>query len=275
MNLVAGAVAVLLVSATAAAPATPVRGDDEAPPASIRITVKNWGADVDLAGPDTAYALAGGHAAATHVRVDITPPSSGMHGYYGRLTAPDAPGGELKLYCGIEYMRVDSVQRCGFDVPMSAGINRLRFDLQSASWRGIVSADGTVTAGRLGQVAVLEAALPYRNWALMPAQHPLTIRGENTSAVRYRIMNTGDLPFRVRDSCQPDSTVWPYQQLLCPVRAPGPVYALAGNYAVPAVLEDPTGAVTAVTVEGRLRATGLATVVPASARPPRGEGLHR
>jgi hypothetical protein len=274
MSPLAGAVALLLVSGVAAAPvdgSAALAGGA----ASIRMTILNWGEDVDLAGPGAAYAVAGADAPATHVRVDITPPSSGLHGYYGRLTAPDAAGGEVKLYCGVEYMRVDSVQRCAFDVPMSAGVNRLIFDLQSASFDGIVREEGTVVGGRVGQVSVLEAALPYRNWALVPALDVLTIRGENTSALRYRIMNTGDLPFRAPRSCQPDGTVWPYQQLLCPVRTPGPVYALAGDYAVPVQLQDPSGAVTSVTIAGHLRAAGIGSVVPARDHPPRAVGVPR
>ncbi|MGN6503557.1 MAG: hypothetical protein ACTHKX_11755 [Pseudolysinimonas sp.] len=268
----AGAVALLLVSGLAAAPGA-AAGEPPGDDASIRMTVVNWGQEVDLAGPDPAYAVAGADAPTTHVRVDITPPSSGLHGYYGRLTAPDAAGGEVKLYCGIEYMRVDSVQRCAFDVPMSAGPNRLIFDLQSASFDGIVSQEGTVIGGRVGQVAVLEAALPYRNWALVPPRDDLTIRGENTTALRYRIMNTGDLPFRAPDSCQPGGTVWPYQQLLCPLRTAGPVYALAGDYAVPVSLEDPSGAVTVLSIEGHLRADGVTSVVPARDRPLRAVGV--
>lgn len=269
----AGAVALLLVSGVAAAPAV---GPDEPSITgpSIRMTILNWGEEVDLAGPGAAYAVAGADAPTTHVRVDITPPSSGLHGYYGRLTAPDAAGGEVKLYCGVEYMRVDSVQRCAFDVPMSAGVNRLIFDLQSASIDGIVRQEGTIVGGHVGQVSVLEAALPYRNWALVPPADVLTIRGENTSALRYRIMNTGDLPFRAPDSCQPGGTVWPYQQLLCPLRASGPVYALAGDYAVPVSLQDPSGAVTPVTIEGHLRADRVGSVVPAQDRLPRAIGQH-
>ena len=258
MTVVAGAIALLLVSGTPIAPATVTPFGSEA---TIEMSIVNWGQDVDLAGPVTAYAHLGANGPATHIKVDITPPSSGMHGYYGRLTAPDAFGGELKLYCGNEYMRVDSVQRCFFDVPMSGGINRIRFDLQSASWKGIITQEGTVTGGRVGQVAVLEAALPYRNWAYVPPDDILSIRGEQTSSLRYRIMNTGDLPFRVPDSCQPDGTVWPYQQLLCEVSGQRPVYSLAGDYAIPIELEDPVGGGASFTIDGHLRAKGVDSVV--------------
>lgn len=276
MTLGAGAIALLLAGSTVIAPApaphTWQPGEDGGP--VIQMSIVNWGEDVDLSGGVMAYAHLGGNGPMTHIKVNITPPSSGMHGYYGRLTAPDAFGGEVKLYCGNEYMRVDSVQRCFFDVPMSSGLNHLRFDLQSASWRGIVTETGLVTGGRVGQVAVLEAALPYKNWALVPTDDVLAIRGENTSALRYRIMNTGDLPFKVPDSCQPGGTVWPYQQLLCQVRGDRPVYALAGDYSIPVTLIDPTGAETAFTIDGHLRAKGIDAVAPAAPEPGRAAG-HR
>lgn len=264
MNL-AGAIAVLLVGSTAVAPGSGVPRDwvpGEHGGPRIEMSIVNWGHDVDLAGSDTAWAHLGANGPATHVKVVITPPSSGMHGYFGRLTAPDAFGGELRLYCGIEYMRVDSVQRCYFDVPMSSGVNHLTFDLQSASWRGLVTQQGTVTAGRVGQVSVLEAALPYRNWAYVPPQGELSLRGELTSSLRYRIMNTGQLPFRVPESCQPDGTVWQYQQLLCPVTGDRPIYSLAGDYAVPIVLEDPVGGGASYTIDGHLRVKGVNSVRP-------------
>lgn len=246
MNLIAGVVAVALA---AGVPAW-VPGEGGGP--RITMMVENWGEWTDISTPAQVYAHLGANGPTTHVRVAIHPPSSGMHGFYGRLTAPDAFGGELKLYCGEEYRRIDSKVYCEFEVPMSSGINRLTFDLQSASWDGIVSAQGTVYGGRLGQVSVLEASLPYDNWALVPARGELRLRGEQTSSLRYRIMNTGDLPFKVPDSCQPDGTVWPYQQLLCTVRSPRPVYALAGEYSLPIDLVDPVGGGASFTIDGTL-----------------------
>jgi hypothetical protein len=246
VNLLAGVLsAALLVGGAAWVP-----GESGGP--EIRLSVVNWGQDADLSTPVQAYAHLGATGAMTQVKVRITPPSSGMHGYVGRLTAPDAFGGELKLYCGDEYRRIDLVIYCRFDVPMSSGINHLRFDLQSPSWEGMVSKEGTVYGGRLGQVSVIEAALPYGNWALVPARSELALRGEQISSLRYRIMNTGDLPFKVPDSCQPGGTVWPYQQLLCTVRGPRPVYALAGEYALPVELADPAGGGASFTLHGIL-----------------------
>ena len=231
----------------------------------VTMTVVNWGEQVDISTPVQAWAHLGANGPLTHVKVRIEPPSSGMHGFYGRLTAPDAFGTPLKLYCGEEYRRIDSVTYCEFDVPMSSGINRLTFDLQSASWQGIVSTEGAVFGGSVGQVSVLEASLPYGNWALVPRDGELALRGEQTSALRYRIMNTGTLPFRVPDSCQPNGTVWPYQQLLCSVRGPWPVYALAGEYAVPIELVDPVGGGASFTIDGALIAKSL-HVTPNRAR---------
>jgi hypothetical protein len=276
MNLLAGAVAALLLGSTAAAPAPEPRAwvPGEHGSASIRMSIVNWGQDVDLSGTAAAYAHLGANGPSTKVRVDITPPSSGMHGFYGRLTAPDAFGGELVLYCGDEYRRIDSVQRCFFEVPMTRGINHLTFDLQSASWKGIISEEGVVHGASVGMSAVLEAALPYGNWAKVPADDALALRGEQTSELRYRIQNTGDMPFRAPGSCLPDGTVWQYQQLVCTVRSLRPVYALAGDYAVPIVLADPVGGGASFSIEGHLVARNATSVRPNAASTPRLSGSH-
>jgi len=272
----AGLISVLLVAGAGGGPVSPVeRASTADAPAGpvIHLSVVNWGDDVDLSSDIEAWAHLGANGPTTRVKVRIQPPSSGMHGYYGRLTAPDAFGGEQKLYCGEEYRRIDSVTYCFFDVPMSRGVNHLRFDLQSASWKGIVSQEGTVTGGQVGQVSVLEARLPYDNWALVPTDEPLRLRGEQTSALRYRIMNTGDLPFRVPDSCGPSGTVRPYQQLVCAVRSPRPVFALAGDYAIPIELKDPFGGGAAFTIDGTLEVKNI-EVRPNAARPERSTGTH-
>ncbi|MEO8094569.1 MAG: hypothetical protein ABI632_06515 [Pseudolysinimonas sp.] len=274
-GVVAGAIALLLMGSTGIAPAPRPHawepGDPGGP--TIRMTVVNWGEDVDIAGVNAVYAHLGVNGPMTHIKVEINPPSSGMHGFYGRLTAPEAFGGEVKLYCGDEYRRIDLLQRCFFDVPMSRGVNHIDFDLQSASWTGIVSAHGVVLGASLGNVSVLEANLPYGNWALVPPDGSLKMRGEQNSALRYRIMNTGDMPFRVPDSCEPDGIVWPYQQLLCMVRGERPVYALAGDYALPITLEDPVGGGASFTIDGHFEVKGI-DVRPNSPGPARLSGTH-
>jgi hypothetical protein len=217
------------------------------------MTIENWGVDTDLSTSAAAFAHLGANGPTTHVTVTIAPPDGGMHGYYGRLTAPDAFGARLVLYCGDEYRRIESTVQCDFDVPMSSGVNHLTFDLQSASWEGIVSKEGRVIGGKVGRVSVLEAALPDR-WTVIPSTGTLTLRGEQTSELRYRILNTGTLPFRVPDSCQPGGTVWPNQQLLCQVRGPRPTFALEGDYSVPIELVDPVGGGASFTIDGSVTA---------------------
>ena len=266
----------ILLSSTTAAPAPDpggwLPGEHGGP--SIEMTVENWGEQLDIAAANGVYAHLGANGPTTEVTVDITPPATGMHGYYGRLTAPDAFGGELLLYCGDEFHRIESVQRCTFDVPMTRGVNRLTFDLQSASWEGIVSESGVVIGASVGMTPVLEAALPDGNWAAVPAGEELVLRGEQTSALRYRIQNTGDMPFRAPESCLPDGIVWPYQQLVCTVRGPRPVYALAGDYAVPMVLEDPVGGGASFRIEGQLSAEGVSIRPNVAAGTDRSSGSH-
>jgi hypothetical protein len=219
----------------------------------IRITVENWGTERDVSAPGSAvYAHPAAGGTTTRVTVTVTPDPGGLHGFYGRLTAPEAWGGEFRGYCGDEFHRIESPVICGFDVPMSGGLNHLIFDLQSASFAGIRTQTGVVRAGALDMVPVLEARQADGSWQPVPAGGTLALPGERTSALRYRILNTGDLPFRAPESCQADGTVWPGQQLLCSVRGPRPVFALAGEYAIPVRLEDPVGGGASFALQARV-----------------------
>jgi hypothetical protein len=253
----AGAVAVLVaLGGVPAAPAVGgwVPGEHGGP--TVRITVQNWGEDTDIAEP--------GHAAWAHdsgltrLTVTIDPGAQGMHGYYGRLRAPDASGGELVLYCGDEYHRIESPVVCGFDVPMSSGVNRIVFDLQSASFEGIRTTVGGVIGGDLDAVPVLELRAPDGRWQAIPRGGLLGFAGAPAGTLRYRIMNTGDIPFRVPGSCQGEGTVWPYQQLLCPVREyrpyAGMAVGLAGPVVVPLDVRDPAGGTMTLVLAGRVAA---------------------
>ncbi len=48
----------------------------------------------------------------------------------------------------------------------------------------------------LTMVPVLEARQDDGSWSVVPARGSVELRGEQTSALRYRIMNIGDIPFR-------------------------------------------------------------------------------
>lgn len=269
MIAAAGVAALLLIGSGTAAPATAgeptwVPGEHGAP--SIHLTVENWGDDVDLSTPgQAAWAHLAATEPSTHVTITIEPPEGGMHGYYGRLKAPDALGGPKVWYCGDEYRRIESSVICAFDVPMTRGLNHLSFDLQSASFEGIVSQQGVVIGGSLGMVPVLEVREADGTWSVVPARGDIELPGAQTSGLRYRIMNTGDIPFKAPGSCLGDSTVWPYQQLLCTLRSPRPVFALAGDYRVPVRLEDAAGGGSSFLIEGSVDVPGVA--FPRSQRP--------
>jgi hypothetical protein len=267
MSWMAGAAAVLLASSqvlpvgaiTGAGPGPGrswVPGEHGGP--SIHLSVENWGEDVDLSTPGIpAWAHLGANGPSTHVTVRIEPGEGGLQGFYGRLKAPDAFGGPKVYFCGDEWHLIESFVVCGFDVPMTRGLNHLEFDLQSHSFNGIQSQQGIVIGARLEMVPVLEARQDDGSWSVVPSRGEIEFRGEQTSALRYRIMNTGDIPFRVPDTCQEGGTVWPYQQLLCTLRTPRPVFALAGEYRVPIVLEDPVGGGASFVIEGSVVVEGI------------------
>jgi len=264
MTWLAGAVALLLLGSGGLAPASP---SSTAPSPllephggpSIHLSIENWGADVDLSTPGvTAWAHLGVNGPITRVTVRIDPGEEGLHGYYGRLTAPDAFGGPQISYCGDEHHRIESFVICDFYVLMTRGLNHLTFDLQSASFDGILSQQGLVIGASLAMIPVLEIRKADGSWQSMPAGGDVELPGTQISAVRYRILNTGDIPFRAPGACQEGGIVWPYQQLLCSLRTPRPVFALAGRYEVPIRLEDPVGGGLSFLLEGSVGVPGLA-----------------
>jgi hypothetical protein len=255
MNLLAGAVAVALV---ATAPGSGAWVPGEHGGVSIHMSIVNWGEDVDISTPGhAAWAHLAADGASTHIAVVIDPGEEGLHGYYGRLKAPDANGGPKYYYCGDEFRRMDTTFICGFDVPMTRGLNHFTFDLQSASYAGMITAQGVIIGGSLDVTPVLEARQPDGSWKVVPHGGDVEMRGEETGALRYRLMNTGDIPFRAPSSCQNDGTTWPYQQLLCILRGPRPGFALAGDYSVPITLEDPAGGDASFVLEGRVVVPGV------------------
>lgn len=256
MTWLAGAVALLLLGSGTLAPVH--HGTWHHAATTIEVSIENWGQAVDLSTPGVvAWAHLGANGPTTHVTVRIEPGDGGLHGYYGRLTAPDAFGGPQVSYCGDEYHRIESFVICGFDVPMTRGVNHLTFDLQSASFDGIQSQEGLVMGASLAMIPVLEVRQEDGSWRTVPSGGEIELPGTQTSAVRYRIMNTGDIPFRAPGACQAGGTVWPYQQLLCPLRTPRPVFALAGQYEVPIRLEDPVGGGASFLLQGSVVVPGF------------------
>jgi hypothetical protein len=266
MTFLAAVCALLLIGSTSSAPPERswVPGEHGSP--SIHLSVENWGEDVDLSTPGVAaWAHLGANGPMTRVRVRIEPGEGGLHGYYGRLEAPDAFGGPKVYFCGHEWHLIESFVICAFDVPMTRGLNHLTFDLQSHSFNGIQTQEGTVIGASLEMVPVLEARQSDGSWRTVPNDGEIELSGTQTSALRYRILNTGDIPFRAPGLCQGGGTVWPYQQLLCTLRSPRPGFALAGNYQVPILLEDPVGGGASFLLEARVTVPGVA--FPRTVRP--------
>lgn len=258
MNIAAVLLSLLLIGSTGAAPPERSWVPGEHGATSIHLSVENWGEDVDLSTPGVAaWAHLGANGPMTHVTVRIEPGENPLHGFYGRLTAPDAFGGEQVYYCGEEWHVIESYVLCQFDVPMTRGLNHLTFDLQSGSFDGIKTQVGIVIGASLDMVPVLEARAADGSWDSVPSGGVVEVPGPLTSALRYRIMNTGDIPFRVPGACQEGGTVWPYQQLLCTLRTPRPGYSLAGEYQVPIRLEDPAGGIASLVLKGTVSVRGL------------------
>lgn len=247
-------------------PDSPLGGDE-----GVSLTVRNWGDDVsllDAAKPGWAHLAAQAGPTMVTVRIATTEATPLFRGYVLKLTAPDSFGGRQELYCSDQYHVIESSVECTFGVEVTRGVNDLHVVFQAGNMREGVEAHGQLRGAELEVVRGLEVRIADDGWMPVGARGVDVAPGAQTSALRFRLLNTGDIPFRVVDGCQP-GTVWPDQQIVCPVRAPRPAFALAGDYEIPVKIEDPAGGIAALTVTGTIRVPG----VPFGERAFRGRAL--
>lgn len=236
---------------------TPVGGDPR-----ISLTVVNWGKPATLLDPARpAWAHLAANSAPTKVTVTVRTDGEAFRGGYAlRLTAPDAFGGEAEFVCTDQYRVIDTKVQCSFPVPITRGVNDIYVVFQSGDMDEGLDAHGEIRGAELQVVSIVEVKDPNAGWFAVRSGSEVQLFGALTSALRYRLLNTGDIPFRlIGDGCK-SGTVYPDQQLLCTLRGPRPAYALAGDYLKPIRLEDPAGGQAAFYLEASVRVAGVPVI---------------
>lgn len=238
-------------------PDGPVGGDPR-----ISLTVVNWGEPATLLDPaQPAWAHLAANAAPTNVTVTVRADGEAYRGGYAlRLTAPDAFGGEAEFVCSDQYQVIETQVRCTFPVPITRGINDIYVVFQAGSMDDGIDAHGQVRGAELQVVSFIEVKDPNAGWFAVRSGAEVRLFGALTSSLRYRLLNTGDIPFRLTsDGCR-SGTVYPDQQLLCTLRGPRPAYALAGTYDKSIRLEDPAGGQSAFDLTASVRVPGVPVI---------------
>ncbi|CAN5141351.1 hypothetical protein BH11ACT3_BH11ACT3_18090 [soil metagenome] len=230
---------------------TPVLGGP-----TITMSIDNFGEPASLLDPDNrAWAHLTANAAPITVTVTIQPGVDPVRGYTVQFSAPDAFQGPQVQYCADQWHTFDVPIQCQFVVPVSRGENRIDVEFHTFSGPGIVS-HGAIYGGELAVSAQLQVLDAGSIWRTIP-DDGFEVPGERRSAVRYVIVNIGDIPFQPSDACR-STLLQPGSFIACPVRTARPAFALAGDYAVPVHLNDPAGGVASFLVEGRVIAPGMA-----------------
>lgn len=262
MPLAVSVALALALATSAVAPAAPIAGDrlPDAPIGGdprISVTVVNWGEPVTLLDQSQpAWAHLAANAAPTNVTVTVRTDGDIFRGYVLKLTAPDAFGGSQDFVCSDQYQVIESEVQCTFPVPVTRGVNDLYVVFQAGNMDDGLQAHGQLRGAELQVVTLVEVKTADAGWTSVSEARPVTLKGSQTSALRYRLLNTGDIPFQVSNGCQ-SGTVYPDQQLLCTLRGPRPGYALAGIYDERIRLEDPAGGQASFELKAAVRVPGV------------------
>jgi hypothetical protein len=225
----AGAVAVLLALGSA-----PLAGPDGVSVSAgsrvtVTMTTENDEHDVSLLDPaHPGYAIAGiGSFATVHVTVHLN--GTLVHQWLSHLDAPDALQPTAIPDCRGEEEVPPAEVSCDFVVSVKPGANLLAFRFSADDDNVAVLATGSLVGGAVSWSAGWEVLDATGRWSAVSRDRSVDLPATLSSALRYVVTNTGDLPFRLTDGCSA-RLIAPHTQLVCPVSGVRPAQSLAGQY---------------------------------------------
>lgn len=162
------------------------------------------------------------------VTVTVHLDGASVHHWRSHLDAPDAfQGLELQDCHGDEQAPPSDVS-CVFDVSVAAGLNHLQFRFSADDDVG-ASAVGYLMGGSVAWTAGWEVLDATGQWSAISHDELIELPATLPSALRYVVINSGQVPFRAIDGCRQQVLV-AGAQLVCPVRGVRPAQSLAGEY---------------------------------------------
>ena len=246
--MLTGVVALLLASAgwvpTAWAPvAGPPRPDlPVASPISVGMTTHNDGRTVSLLDPaHPAWAHLAPTGAVAEVTATVDLHGASIHQWVAHLDTPDAFQGVTPADCRGDEEAPPQEVSCRFEVQAASGVNRLDFHFSADGGRVDVEVEGTITGGQFDWDAGWEVLDATGQWSSIDRAQTITLPATLTSALRYVVTNTGDIPFRATNACD-DRLVPAHTQLVCLERGVRTAQSLARDYHEQLRLVDVVGA---------------------------------
>ena len=245
--MLTGVVALLLallpgaVAAAGPVPAGPPQPDPQTgPELSVTMTVVNDGHPVSLLDQTHPGWAHTGTGVAEKVTVTVHLAGTSVHQWQSHLEAPDAFQGLALQDCrGDEEAPPEEIS-CVFPVSAATGPNLLHFAFTADDGRVVADADGYLMGGGLGWRAGWEVLDATGQWSEIARDQVIELPATLQSALRYVVINSGSMPFRVTNGCD-DKELTVGAQLICPVRGVRPVQSLAGVYQQRLRLEDAVG----------------------------------
>ena len=211
-------------------------------PVTISMTAQNDGHASSLLDPaHPVWAHLAPTGAVTDVTATVDLGGTPIHEWVAHLDTPDAFQGVTPVDCTGDEEAPPRQVSCHFAVQAASGANRLQFHFSADHGRLEVGAQGVITGGQFDWDAGWQVLDATGHWSAITRQQPVLLPATMTSALRYVVANTGDIPFRVTNGCQ-HRVIAARAELICLERGVRSVQSLARDYHELLRLKDAVGA---------------------------------
>lgn len=211
-------------------------------PVTISMTAQNDGHATSLLDPaHPVWAHLAPTGAVTDVTATVDLEGTAIHEWVAHLDTPDAFQGVTPVDCTGDEEAPPRQVSCHFAVQAASGVNRLQFHFSADHGRVDVGAQGVITGGQFDWDAGWQVLDATGHWSAITRQQPVLLPATMTSALRYVVANTGDIPFRVTNGCQ-HRVIAAGAELICLERGVRSVQSLARDYHELLRLKDAVGA---------------------------------
>jgi hypothetical protein len=175
-----------------------------------------------------------------------------IHQWTAHLDTPDAFQGVTPADCRGDEEAPPQQVSCDFAVQAASGVNRLEFHFSADHGRVVVDAEATIMGGQFDWDAGWEVLDATGEWSAITRAQTIALPATMSSALRYVVTNTGDIPFRATNSCD-HRLIEAHAQLVCLVRGVRPAQSLTRDYAEHLRLVDVVGATAEPELEASIR----------------------
>ncbi|MEO6532089.1 MAG: hypothetical protein ABIO06_00790 [Pseudolysinimonas sp.] len=256
-------VTLLLAVSAVTAPVGPPQPDlPTAVPISISLTTQNDGHTVSLLDPaHPAWAHLAPTGAVTEVTATVDLHGDSVHRWLAHLDAPDAFQGVTPGDCQADVLDAPHEVSCTFAVQVASGVNRLLFHFMADEGRLDTGVQGTITGGQFDWNAGWEVRDATGQWSAIPNARTISLPAVRSSALRYVVTNTGDIPFRATNACD-NRLIAAHAQLVCRESGVRPAQSLARSYREQLKLVDVVGATAEPDLQTTIRSLAGVTLAP-------------